>query len=134
MKITGFEVIPFETTVDRISFGQLLSDYSVVQTVTKVTTDEGAEGYYFGGHFHGDQDGLLPGDRASRCASRASAAARRRLMPQRPLSCDPRGALCAFKRGSPIRRVRLRQWCLTVGDSRTPTTDPDARAGDRHRR
>jgi L-alanine-DL-glutamate epimerase-like enolase superfamily enzyme len=64
VKITGFEVIPFETTVDRISFGQLLSDHSVVQTVTKVTTDEGAEGYYFGGHFHGDQEGLLPGDRA----------------------------------------------------------------------
>ena len=36
----------------------------MVQTVTKVLTDEGAEGYYFGGHFHGDQDGLLPGDRA----------------------------------------------------------------------
>ena len=64
MKITGFQVIAFETTVDRISFGQLLSDYGVLQTVTKVTTDEGAEGYYFGGHFHGDQDGLLPGDRA----------------------------------------------------------------------
>ncbi len=64
MKIVGFEVIPFETFVDRISFGQLTTDYRVVQTVTKVVTDEGAEGYYFGGHFHGDQDGLLPGDRA----------------------------------------------------------------------
>ncbi len=64
MKIVGFEVIPFETFVDRISFGQLTTDYRVVQTVTKVLTDEGAEGYYFGGHFHGDQDGLLPADRA----------------------------------------------------------------------
>src|SRR5208283_3500483 len=64
MKITGVEVVPFETFVDRISFGQLLTDYRVVQTVTKVLTDEGAEGYFFGGHFHGDQDGLLPGDRA----------------------------------------------------------------------
>ena len=64
MKIIGLEVIPFETVVDRISFGQLVTDYRVVQTVTKVLTDEGAEGYYFGGHFHGDQDGLLPGDRA----------------------------------------------------------------------
>ena len=36
----------------------------VVQTVTKVSTDEGPEGYYFGGHFHGDQDGFLPGDQA----------------------------------------------------------------------
>ena len=40
----------------------------VLQTLTKIVTDEGAEGYYFGrhfhsdyfgGHFHGDQDGLL---------------------------------------------------------------------------
>jgi len=64
VKITGIEVIPFETSVARISFGELLADHKVVQTVTKVLTDEGAEGYYFGGHFHGDQDGLLPGDRA----------------------------------------------------------------------
>ncbi|OBI47783.1 enolase C-terminal domain-like protein [Mycobacterium sp. E787] len=64
MKITGLEVVPFETFVDRISFGQLNTDYRVVQTVTKVLTDEGVEGYYFGGHFHGDQDGLLPGDQA----------------------------------------------------------------------
>ena len=42
MKITGLEVVPFETFVDRISFGQLMTDYRVVQTVTKVLTDEGA--------------------------------------------------------------------------------------------
>ena len=59
MKITGIEVIPFETSAPRISFGELLSDHTIVQTVTKVATDEGVEGYYFGGHFHGDQDGLL---------------------------------------------------------------------------
>src|SRR5271165_3175183 len=64
MKITGLQVVPFETFVDRISFGQLNTDYRVVQTVTKVLTDEGVEGYYFGGHFHGDQDGLLPADQA----------------------------------------------------------------------
>ena len=51
MKTTGLEVISFETTVDRISFWQHLSDCSVVQTVTKVTTDEGAEGYYLGWPF-----------------------------------------------------------------------------------
>lgn len=62
MKITGLDVIPFETLVDRISFGRLIPNYRVVQTLTKVLTDEGAEGYYFGGHFHGDQDGLLTGD------------------------------------------------------------------------
>ncbi len=32
MKITGLEVMPFETFVDRISFGQLMTDYRVVQT------------------------------------------------------------------------------------------------------
>jgi len=51
VKTTGLEVISFETTVDRISFRQHLSDCSVVQTVTKVTTDEGAEGYYLGWPF-----------------------------------------------------------------------------------
>jgi len=64
MKISNLDVVPFETFVDRISFGQLMPDYRVIQTVTKVLTDEGAEGYYFGGHFHGDQDGLLADDRA----------------------------------------------------------------------
>jgi len=64
MKITGVEVVPFETFVDRIWFGELTTDHPVVQTLTKVRTDDGAEGYYFGGHFHGDQDGLLPGDQA----------------------------------------------------------------------
>jgi L-alanine-DL-glutamate epimerase-like enolase superfamily enzyme len=66
MKIVGFEVIPFETFVDRISFGRLEAGHRVVQTLTVVHTDGGApaEGYYFGGHFHGDRDGLLAGDRS----------------------------------------------------------------------
>ncbi len=64
MKITSIEIVPFETSVPRISFGELQTGHKVVQTVTKVLTDDGAEGYYFGGHFHGDQDGLVPGDRA----------------------------------------------------------------------
>lgn len=62
MKITGFEVVPFEVAVDRFAFGMPLPGYKVVQTLTKVLTDEGPEGHYFGGHFHGDQDGLLPGE------------------------------------------------------------------------
>jgi L-alanine-DL-glutamate epimerase-like enolase superfamily enzyme len=63
-KIVGLDVIPFETFVDRISFGRLEAGHRVVQTVTIVRTDDGppAEGYYFGGHFHGDRDGLLAGD------------------------------------------------------------------------
>ncbi len=64
MKITGFEVVPFEVTVDRFGLGQPLPGHKVVQTLTKVLTDEGAEGHYLGGHFHGDQDGLLPGEQA----------------------------------------------------------------------
>jgi L-alanine-DL-glutamate epimerase-like enolase superfamily enzyme len=64
VRITSVDVISFETSVQRISFGELLSDHKVVQTVTTIRTDEGLKGHYFGGHFHGDQDGLLPGDRA----------------------------------------------------------------------
>ncbi len=63
MKIARVEVIPFATSAPRISFGELVTDHPLVQTVTKVVTDEGPEGYYFGGHFHGDQDGLVAGDR-----------------------------------------------------------------------
>lgn len=64
MKITGLEVVPFQVTVDRYGLGEVLRGHNVVQTQTKVLTDEGAEGYYFGGHFHGDQDGLLAGEQA----------------------------------------------------------------------
>ncbi len=64
MKITSIEVVPFEVPAPRIFFGAPLVDHKIVQTVTRIGTDEEVEGYYFGGHFHGDQDGLLPGDRA----------------------------------------------------------------------
>ena len=64
MKITSIEVIPFETFIDRFSNGDSYPNQRVLQTLTKVVTDEGAEGYYFGGHFHGDQDGLLATEQA----------------------------------------------------------------------
>ncbi len=64
MKITGFEVIPFGVPVDRFGFGGPQPGHRVVQTLTRVLTDDGAEGCYLGGHFHGDQDGLLPGEQA----------------------------------------------------------------------
>jgi L-alanine-DL-glutamate epimerase-like enolase superfamily enzyme len=64
LKITGIEVIPFETFVDRFSNGEPSPMQKVLQTLTKITTDEGVEGYYFGGHFHGDQDGLLATEQA----------------------------------------------------------------------
>jgi L-alanine-DL-glutamate epimerase-like enolase superfamily enzyme len=67
MKISGVEVIAFETPVDRFWNGELVAQQPVVQTVTKVSTDEGAEGYYFGGHFDGDRVGLLPDERALIC-------------------------------------------------------------------
>jgi len=63
MKITNIEVIPFR--VPRMAFRnrQLIPDGDAVQTLTKITTDAGAEGYYLGGHGHGDQDGLPPDER-----------------------------------------------------------------------
>ncbi len=64
MKITGLEVVPFEVAVDRFGLGGLLPGHKVVQTLTRVLTDEGVEGSYLGGHFHGDQDGLLPAEQA----------------------------------------------------------------------
>ena len=64
MKITGIEVVPFEVPVDRFGLGEPLPGHKVVQTLTRVLTDDGVEGCYLGGHFHGDQDGLLPGDQA----------------------------------------------------------------------
>jgi len=58
MKITDVQVIPFRFSRVEYANGNLLPERTVVQTVTKVVTDEGAEGYYIGGHGHGDGDGL----------------------------------------------------------------------------
>jgi L-alanine-DL-glutamate epimerase-like enolase superfamily enzyme len=64
MKIVDLQVIPFH--VPRRSFwnGELRPETSVVQTLTRVVTDEGVEGYYLGGHGHGDQDGLTADERS----------------------------------------------------------------------
>lgn len=58
MKITDLQVIPF--LVKRTNFinGKLMPETTAIQTLIKIITDEGAEGYYFGGKGHGDQDGL----------------------------------------------------------------------------
>ena len=63
MKISDLQVISF--TVMRTPYwnGSFLPESEIVQTVTKITTDDGAEGYYFGGAGHGDQDGLSAGER-----------------------------------------------------------------------
>lgn len=58
MKIVDLEVISFRVPRRRFHRGSILPEEMTVQTLTKITTDEGAEGYYFGGRGHGDQDGM----------------------------------------------------------------------------
>ena len=65
MKIVDVQVVPFRIPRRRFLQGELLPETQVVQTLTKIITDEGAEGYYFGGWGHGDQDGLPPDQRAA---------------------------------------------------------------------
>jgi L-alanine-DL-glutamate epimerase-like enolase superfamily enzyme len=64
MKISDLQVIPFRVKRRPYHRGELLPEIEVVQTLTKIMTDDGAEGYYFGGHGHGDQDGLPADQRA----------------------------------------------------------------------
>ncbi|MDE0530828.1 MAG: hypothetical protein OXI01_05155 [Albidovulum sp.] len=65
MKITDIRVTPFRTYADRWDVGraQPLPATEMVQTVTCIDTDEGIQGYFFGGGSHGDQDGLGVDDR-----------------------------------------------------------------------
>lgn len=65
MKIVDVQVIPFRVKRQGFNAGRILPEVEAVQTLTKIITDEGAEGYYFGGHGHGDADGLLPDERAA---------------------------------------------------------------------
>ena len=58
MKITDLQVIPFRVSRTEYENGKIIPEKIVTQTLIKVITDEGLEGYYFGGHGHGDQDGL----------------------------------------------------------------------------
>ena len=63
MKIVDLQVIPFRVRRRAFHRGELLPEDEIIQTLTKIVTDEGAEGYYLGGHGHGDQDGLHADDR-----------------------------------------------------------------------
>jgi L-alanine-DL-glutamate epimerase-like enolase superfamily enzyme len=63
MKITDLEVIPFQVSRQSFRNGQVRQESTALQTVTRVVTDEGAEGYCLGGHGHGDQDGLTADER-----------------------------------------------------------------------
>ena len=74
MKIVDLQVIPFWVSSRYKPDGRVDKEYPRVgyvgdetrflQTVTKVITDEGAEGYYFGGYGHGDKDGIPADQRA----------------------------------------------------------------------
>lgn len=63
MKITDITVTPFKIYVDRYGNGTPYPKTEIIQTLTEITTDEGVVGRYFGGHGHGDQDGLTQQDR-----------------------------------------------------------------------
>jgi L-alanine-DL-glutamate epimerase-like enolase superfamily enzyme len=63
MKIVDVTVTSFKTQVDRYQNGEAQPRTDVVQTLTRIVTDEGAEGYFLGGRAHGDQDGLTREDR-----------------------------------------------------------------------
>lgn len=64
MKIVDLQVIPFSVPRRPFGNGTLRPEITVTQTLTKIITDEGAEGYYFGGRGHGDRDGLSREQRA----------------------------------------------------------------------
>jgi L-alanine-DL-glutamate epimerase-like enolase superfamily enzyme len=63
MKITAVDIITFEVPREVFRDRRLVCDGTAQQTLTKITTDEGAEGTYFGGSGHGDRDGLPPDQR-----------------------------------------------------------------------
>ncbi len=62
MKISDVKVIRFKTHADRWDIGhaRLKKNAEVIQTITRIETDEGAVGHFFGGGKHGDQDGMSP--------------------------------------------------------------------------
>jgi L-alanine-DL-glutamate epimerase-like enolase superfamily enzyme len=65
MKIVDIQVIPFRVRRQGFGNGQIRPEVEAIQTLTKIITDEGAEGYYLGGYGHGDHDGLLDYQRAA---------------------------------------------------------------------
>ena len=103
MKITDLQVIPFRVPRRPYRNGQFLPETTVIQTLTKIVTDAGAEGYYLGGHGHGDQDGLHPDEIAAL---------------QRPLPGDAR-------RAGPVRPRAV----LALDVGRQPAGEPDQRRG-----
>jgi L-alanine-DL-glutamate epimerase-like enolase superfamily enzyme len=64
VKIVDIQITPFKMWADRYFQTVPKPRTEITQTITKIITDEGAEGYYLGGQGHGDQDGLSPANRA----------------------------------------------------------------------
>ena len=64
MRISDIEVVPFWSRMDRFENGRPLRGRRILQTVTRVVCDDGAEGYCLGGQGHGDSDGLDEVNRA----------------------------------------------------------------------
>jgi L-alanine-DL-glutamate epimerase-like enolase superfamily enzyme len=60
MKIADADVIRFRVPRRPFANGVLHPETTTVQTLARVRTDTGAEGYYLGGRGHGDQDGMSP--------------------------------------------------------------------------
>ena len=79
MKISNVEVIAFRVPRRRPGRGGVVIESVAEQTLTVISTDEGAKGYYLGGYNHGDQEGMPPDDR-----QRLVNSARRFLMGQDP--------------------------------------------------
>ena len=59
MKITDLDVVRFRVPRHGFHNGVLQAETTTVQTLTRIRTDAGAEGYYLGGRGHGDQDGRI---------------------------------------------------------------------------
>jgi L-alanine-DL-glutamate epimerase-like enolase superfamily enzyme len=60
MRIADADVIRFRVPRQQFHNGVLHPPTTSTQTLTRVRTDSGAEGYYLGGRGHGDQDGMSP--------------------------------------------------------------------------
>jgi L-alanine-DL-glutamate epimerase-like enolase superfamily enzyme len=63
MKIVDVQVIPFWVPRRVFHDRELHTEGQAVQTLTKIITDEGAEGYLLGGYSYGDHFGLPPDHR-----------------------------------------------------------------------
>ena len=51
-------MIPFQVSRREFHHGEILPKTMVTQMVTKIVTEQGAEGYYFGGRGHSDMNGI----------------------------------------------------------------------------